>query len=84
MYNIANNVWDSYFRNKKETRSLRREATNSYGVRVPTSVVAKQMPDRKLHAEEAGQRNSFQKQNNRGERNARHHSVIHINHSKDR
>jgi len=84
MYNVADDFWDSYFRHKQEMRNLRREATNSFGIRVSTSVVAKQVPDRDPRADETRQSNSYQQQDNSGERNVRRHSVTNINHSRDR
>jgi len=84
VYNLANDVWDSYFRHKREARSLRREATNSPVVRVPMSVGAKEVTGRKLRAQVAGRSNSFQKQNNGGEGNARYHPMTNINYSRYR
>lgn len=84
MYSVADDFWDSYFRHKKEMRSLRREVSNGFDVRLPTSVGAKQVPDRQLHAEKSGRGSSYQKQNNSGEGHARHHSITNIKYSRVR
>lgn len=67
MYNIADDFWDSYFRHKKEMRSLRRETSNTNDSHGSTSVDAKGVPSRRSHVEKTGRNNSFQKQNDSDE-----------------
>lgn len=63
MYNLANNVWDGYFRRIKEARSLRREARDSPGVRSARSAAVKEAFGHRVKVEKVVRSSSFRTQN---------------------
>lgn len=84
MYTIADDFWDSYFRHKKEMRSLRREATNAPVLRRITSVGINEVPDRIVHTNQAGRNNRPQIRNITGEWNTHSHPGANSSHFRNR